>query len=99
MEYLNLENYATLIQNAKQPVLIDFYADWCGPCKMLSPILVKLSQEHPEVTVVKCDVDKNQELAMKFGVRSIPTVVAMKNGVEVNRKIGLANEKVLLGLL
>ena len=99
MEYLNLENYATLIQNAKQPVLIDFYADWCGPCKMLSPIMVKLAQDHPEVTVVKCDVDKNQELAMKFGVRSIPTVVAMKNGVEVNRKIGLANEKVLLGLL
>ena len=78
MEYLNLENYATLIQNAKQPVLIDFYADWCGPCKMLSPIMVKLAQDHPEVTVVKCDVDKNQELAMKFGVRSIPTVVAMK---------------------
>jgi len=99
MEYLTLENYNTLIQNAKQPVLIDFYADWCGPCKMLSPILVKLAQEHPEVTVVKCDVDKNQELAMKFGVRSIPTVVAMKNGVEVNRKIGLANEKVLLGLI
>ena len=66
---------------------------------MLSPILVKLAQEHPEVTVVKCDVDKNQELAMKFGVRSIPTVVAMKNGVEVNRKIGLANEKVLLSLI
>jgi len=99
MEYLTQENYATLIQNAKQPVLIDFYADWCGPCKMLSPILVKLAQDHPEVTVVKCDVDKNQELAMKFGVRSIPTVVAMKNGVEVNRKIGLANEKVLLGLI
>lgn len=99
MEYLTLENYNTIIQNAKQPVLIDFYADWCGPCKMLSPILVKLAQEHPEVTVVKCDVDKNQELAMKFGVRSIPTVVAMKNGVEVNRKIGLANEKVLLGLI
>ncbi len=99
MEYLTLENYNALIQNAKQPVLIDFYADWCGPCKMLSPILVKLAQEHPEVTVVKCDVDKNQELAMKFGVRSIPTVVAMKNGVEVNRKIGLANEKVLLGLI
>ena len=99
MEYLTLENYNTLIQHAKQPVLIDFYADWCGPCKMLSPILVKLAQEHPEVTVVKCDVDKNQELAMKFGVRSIPTVVAMKNGVEVNRKIGLANEKVLLSLI
>lgn len=99
MEFLTLENYSMIIQNAKQPVLIDFYADWCGPCKMLSPILVKLSQDHPEITVVKCDVDKNQELAMKFGVRSIPTVVAMKNGVEVNRKIGLANEKVLLGLI
>ncbi|MHC1736130.1 MAG: thioredoxin [Erysipelotrichaceae bacterium] len=98
MIQLTNQNYKEIVLNSAKPVLIDFYADWCGPCKMISPIMEKISTTHPEVLVVKCDVDANQELAMKFGVRSIPTVVAMNKGVEVNRKVGLANENVLLAL-
>jgi len=99
MIQITQQNYSEVVLKSKNPVLIDFYADWCGPCKMLSPILAGIAQKHPEITVVKCDVDANQELAMKFGVRSIPTVVAMKGGVEVNRKVGLAGENVLLALV
>jgi thioredoxin 1 len=99
MIQITQKNYSEVVLKSKNPVLIDFYADWCGPCKMLSPILANIAEKHPEITVVKCDVDANQELAMKFGVRSIPTVVAMKNGVEVNRKVGLAGENILLALV
>jgi thioredoxin 1 len=99
MIQINQQNYTEVVLKSKNPVLIDFYADWCGPCKMLSPILANIAEKHPEITVVKCDVDANQELAMKFGVRSIPTVVAMKNGVEINRKVGLAGENILLALV
>lgn len=99
MIQITQKNYSEVVLKSKNPVLIDFYADWCGPCKMLSPILAGIAEKHPEITVVKCDVDANQELAMKFGVRSIPTVVAMKGGVEVNRKVGLAGENVLLALV
>ncbi|MGB7594278.1 MAG: thioredoxin [Erysipelotrichaceae bacterium] len=99
MIQITQKNYSEVVLKSKHPVLIDFYADWCGPCKMLSPILANIAEHHPEITVVKCDVDANQELAMKFGVRSIPTVVAMKGGVEVNRKVGLAGENILLALV
>jgi thioredoxin 1 len=99
MIQITQQNYSEVVLKSKKPVLIDFYADWCGPCKMLIPILANLSEQHPEITVVKCDVDANQDLAMKFGVRSIPTVVAMRSGVEVNRKVGLASENILLGLV
>lgn len=99
MIQITQQNYNEVVLQSKQPVLIDFYADWCGPCKMLSPILAKISAEHPEIKVVKCDVDANQDLAMKFSVRSIPTVVALNKGIEVNRKVGLANESILLALV
>jgi len=98
MIYINNENFKEVVSKSKLPVLIDFYADWCGPCKMLAPIIENISKTHPEIQVVKCDVDKNQELAIKYGVRSIPTVVAIVNGEEVNRKVGLANEGILLNL-
>ncbi len=69
-------------------VFVDFYANWCGPCKMLAPSIEKLADEHPEVKVVKIDVDQEQALAMQYQVQSIPTLITFKNGQPVSRQLG-----------
>ena len=69
-------------------VFVDFYANWCGPCKMLAPSIEKLADEHPEVKVVKIDVDQEQALAMQYQVQSIPTLITFKNGQPVKRQLG-----------
>ncbi|MCD7951235.1 MAG: thioredoxin [Erysipelotrichaceae bacterium] len=69
-------------------VFVDFYADWCGPCKMLAPSVEKLASEHSEVQVVKINVDEEPSLAMQFGVQSIPTLIAFKDGQPFNRQLG-----------
>ena len=69
-------------------VVVDFFATWCGPCKMLSPILEKFANEHPEVKVVKVDVDDFTSIAREYGVTSIPTLVLFKDGVMVDKKVG-----------
>ena len=70
------------------PVLIDFYADWCGPCKMLSPIVDEVAAENDDIKVVKVNVDEAQNTAIKYQIMSIPTLVVIKNGNEVNRSVG-----------
>lgn len=83
----------------KTPVLVDFYADWCGPCKMQNPILEKVSKEFSgKVKVIKVDVDKNSRAATKYQVRSIPTLILFKEGEIVWRQAGLANENQLRDL-
>ena len=72
--------------DSKEPVLVDFYADWCGPCKMLSPIMDEISKNHK---VFKINVDEEEELAASYGIMSIPCVIAFKDGKELNRSIGL----------
>ncbi len=69
-------------------VFVDFYANWCGPCKMLAPSIEKLADEHSEVKVVKIDVDQEQALAMQYQVQSIPTLITFKNGQPVSRQLG-----------
>lgn len=76
-----------LKENGK--VLVDFYADWCGPCKMLSPILEKISLEHPEIKICKINVDESTPLAQKYGVMSIPTVLIFENGEAIQTSVGL----------
>lgn len=76
------------IINSHKIVFVDFYADWCGPCKMLAPSVEKLANEHEEVQVVKINVDEEPSLAMKFGVQSIPTLITFKDGQPVNRQLG-----------
>lgn len=79
------------IINQNKPVLIDFYADWCGPCKMQAPVLHQLKEKMGDaISVIKIDVDKNQQLAARFQIRSIPTLMIFKNGESVWRKSGLA---------
>lgn len=75
-------------------ILVDFYADWCGPCRMLTPILEKVSNEmHGKVTVAKLDIDKAQKTASTFQITSIPTLILFKNGKEIGRLVGLRDEK------
>lgn len=94
MEILSVssENFENEVLKSDKPILIDFYADWCGPCKMLSPIVEQVAKENEDIKVVKVNVDNNQDLAVKYGIVSIPTLVAIKNGEEVNRMVGVASK-------
>ena len=85
------ESYDSVIATDK-PVLIDFYADWCGPCRMVSPIVDAIAEEHPEYVVGKINVDSEGELAVKFGIMSIPTLIVLKNG-EVTEQVAGARPK------
>ncbi|MEP0264795.1 thioredoxin [Dokdonia sp.] len=84
------------IINSETPVLVDFYADWCGPCKMLAPILKDLKEELGDaVKIVKIDVDKNQPLAAKYQVKGVPTMILYKNGKQVWRQSGVVQKEQL----
>ena len=89
-----MEKFEDLIQSP-MPVLVDFFAEWCGPCKMQLPILEKISDEIPSVKICKINVDENTDLAVKFGIRSIPTMMVFKNGEKVEQFVGLKNKKEL----
>ena len=96
---VNNENFETQVLNSEKTVLIDFYADWCGPCKMLSRVVEQFASENENVKVVKINVDDEQNLAVEYGVMSIPTLVVIKNGQEVNRSVGLVSKDDILNLV
>ena len=91
---INDENFEEIVLKSNQPVLVDFWAAWCGPCRMVGPIIDELSKEFEGKAVVgKIDVDANQEFAAKYGVRNIPTVLLFKDGELISRQVGVAPKK------
>nr|BAL56206.1 thioredoxin 1 [uncultured Acetothermia bacterium]BAL59920.1 thioredoxin 1 [Candidatus Acetothermum autotrophicum] len=98
--YVSDSTFEKEVLQATQPVLVDFYADWCGPCRAIAPIIEEIAAELKEkLKVVKLDVDQNQQTAMQYGVQSIPTLLLFKNGKEVERLIGYMSKSKLLNKL
>ncbi len=84
------DNFETLVLKSSLPVIVDFWAEWCGPCKAIGSSLEELSNEHPQVLIVKLNVDENPDIATKYGIRSIPSLILFKNGEPVSERIGAA---------
>ena len=96
---LNSENFENEVLNYEGKVLIDFYADWCGPCRMVAPLVEQIANECPQYAVGKVNVDNCPEISQQFGVMSIPTLVVLKGGEEVNRAVGSRPKAQILALL
>ena len=97
--HINKENYQNEVVNSEKKVLLDFWAPWCGPCRMVVPIVEEIALERADIMVGKVNVDEEPELANQFGVMSIPTLVVMENGKEVSRSVGAKSKDGILAML
>ena len=93
---INSTNFQGEVLDSKKTVIIDFFATWCGPCQRQAPIMNEIAETREDIKVVKIDVDKNAELAEKYEIMSIPTIIIMKNGQVVNKYVGLTSKEELL---
>jgi len=99
VQHANEANFDSLVLKSNVPVLVDFYADWCGPCQRLTPILEELARETPDAKIVKVNVDHSPNLAAEYGVDSIPSLRVFKNGAVTEQLVGLANKSQLKSLI
>ena len=96
---INKNNFQEVVMHSDKPVLLDFWASWCGPCRMVSPIVDEIAAERSDIKVDKINVDEQPELAAQFGVMSIPTLVVIKNGKVVNQAVGARPKAQILAML
>jgi thioredoxin 1 len=97
--HITKENFESEVLNSDKPVLVDFWASWCGPCQMLAPVIEELADEVKETKICKINVDEQPELAMRFQVMTIPTLIVFNDGKEVNKSVGLSPKEEILELL
>jgi thioredoxin 1 len=96
---ININNFNEEVLRSDKPVLLDFWASWCGPCRMVGPILDEIAEEREDIKVCKINVDEEPELASEYGIMSIPSLMVMKDGVIVNRSVGAKPKAQILAML
>ncbi|MBR3917753.1 MAG: thioredoxin [Clostridia bacterium] len=96
---INKNNYEKEVLNSDKKVLLDFYADWCGPCRMVAPVVDEIAKEHPEYKIGKVNVDEQPELASSFGVMSIPSIFVLEGGKVIKKALGARSKTELLSML
>ena len=96
---INKHNFQEEVMNSDKPVLLDFWAPWCGPCRMVAPIVEEIAKERPDIKVGKVNVDEEMELASQFRTYSIPTLIVMENGKVINQAVGARPKHAILAML
>ncbi len=96
---ISKDNFQAEVLSSDKPVIVDFWASWCGPCKMLSPLVDQIAEENDNIKVCKVNVDDEQDIAVEYKVMSIPTLIVFKDGAEVNRSVGVKSKEEILAMI